>query len=1524
MANEPLTLHITVNGKDAMGQIKDLVKQMNRELGGVKVDFSGKAQGKSFGSAFSKGMQEASRRMKEETRQFKTEMESNLREQARIAEQAARQKERLLLAAANKEAEIYRRLGNHMRVHDSRMSRSGSFDPLAPFMDSRLSGRGLSQRAKNALIQHKQVIDQAKRDALAIQREQERAARDLAKRNAKHPLNILSMDEMAADQKAAWWADLDRKRKERERMQEAKMAADRRIMSRNVKNSFRNQRENEQEQRRVEAEARRAQLAEERRMELDQRRNMRSRTALARQREREEQNLQKAYRRGGDYLTGSILNPNYHTKDTYDEYIQARTALVRENIQGPRLARQEQARRSQYLASLAYQGRNPNVSRFGPMQIPSGPIANPNQKAIAEMFGRAGIMRAEDMRKMNRGGRMSGMGLMGLYQIQQMYEDYQYAGIRGLGNNAAFLGASIGGPVGAGIIGATFAMQLGEMTYKMLGYADAEEKAARAAEKLTRSQMELIEVSHNVGVRFASGEAATERKFGDIFENPAKKVARQKLIESMVRVQSQGKGDFVSPIQSDAVLNPEKYLDYASGLGGDVAGIKEKMRDSARRAGDADMVLRLMEDVKNKESAYQRAKTLHSLSQGEFGVASPESVLALEEARKNADRSRNTLRENIGIFPQHKSVLNTLDPSNEFSGTAKFAGVVSALQKQSGQYSQEYANAQRELSDVRERIRTPVGSARVAQEALAQAANGDRTAQQIVEPFAKGNEEIKKMADELQRVADAEKEAEHYASRRKDHAINVRDAESEVDRLLRSQLSTAENMVESQKRKAQSLRDARQSSSDSFAGRMFGINRDRTSDFLQKQGAPEWYIQQQDDALVGARLMQLRGAANAAGKAGNIDRQIDMLKELQALQMQMASSDDRFNVAKGFYNESFATQAEIEAAYQKQSGAATSQQQAWQGVVNSLQQAQNIKIDPMSPDALPKLQQYLAMLQQAQATMIALNPGLAQQYGQANAAASQAITNTQVTLQKLSNSPLGQAQYDLFGGFARGGMIHGRGRNDTVNARLQPLEYVIKADVVKRLGASTFDHINRTGRLPRMAQGGLAGMAGMPVPIDGLSMPAYYFGDLVDQYWRIKTRRYPTVSIDGRQIALQSQQGDMHPGPEVVGLPLNREVREAQRVLAKKLEESKRKQTEGMRNLMPGSQTYTPRGMHLTELQKKQLADLQARRRSSEAAKEEVRRASEEVARMREESRRKQDEGMRNLIPGSRNWLPRGMGLTPSQEAQLKALRERREQSEYLKKMWEASHPKPPIPGFTMGGAGAGVKPGALAANRGRGHGRARPRNRWSGYNYGYINPWSTADDPGASLFQGIPGYFPQGGTMLPPLFMAAPVIENRTFSGSGGFADRLLHGNYSGDQNNIASWWATLSSKRFANMGGSFGHGIRSLGGATGWEDMSWLGRGYRGRRRTRGGFHAFAQGGLASPVFATPGYAPPIEMYTGGNRTGTHVPGGGMPGPTRSTTTNRSTIGAINITVTGSGGAAQVVNDARRAEYASRLRRG
>lgn len=1296
MAGEGLVLHIGVDGANAKKEAAKLVKEIQGQLSGVTIDFSGKGALKGRGGSG----------IKDQIRKAGKEAAAEIKNQQRIITQVTESGIRASQASL-------KRIQDRQTVDAARANRGADFDPMLPFMNPMLSGRGLSGRTKNRLREYKDRLRQEQRERDQILREQ--------------------------------MSDQTRSMRDQERQQ---------------------------------------------------RQYMRSQQGLARQRAREEEALSRRMQAAGADLNAMVDNP--WAANFSAEGIKHRKAYVLSQVQGPRLARQQQAQRSAWLAEEARRlGKGFNRSDYIGRNAPVGfQTDKRTQRGVAGMFEKHGVYRANDMRNANRFGHRGNMIGMGAYQMQQMFEDYQYAGIRGLGNNMAFMGASIGGPAGMGIIGGALALQVAELTYKMLGYAEAQEKAAKASEILTKRQLEFIDVSHDVNARFASGESDTQRRYDLLTENPEKRAARERIAKAYGELAEKGMasgGRF--RITNDAMSNPEKYLEYASGLGENVPAMRQSRKDAEVSLRDALQVQAYIDDVKKKDAEFQAARRNADYSAINAGSRIPEMDATRDLAEQDAIAAREAARKAVGMhYPKYTQNLAKLGTRSSWIGTDEFEGTALGVQTTIDEMESRIALSDKRLSEVVARISTPGGADMVSKELMDKLASGDKSAFDLASGFLGGDKEIRKLVEEYENAEKLAKKAEQAeiavaqaTAKRRWEIEAIQDAEEANTRLVKTQLSLAEDMAAAAERRVSSITGAKQRSSDSFAGRSFELNRDRTSAFLEQAGAPDWYIQQQDDMIVQGRLNQLRGAATAAGKAGDTDRQIEMLQELQDLQMSMASSDSRFGVAEGFYNASFATQAEIEAAYQKQVQAATSQQQAWQGVVNSLQQAQNIKIDPLSPDALPKLQQYLSMVQAAQVQMNALNPGMGAAFSGAMGGALGAVQDATGATE----------WYNLFGvggdytsiPKARGGMIGGMGNNDTVNAVLKPHEYVIRSEVVKRLGAATFEHINRTGTLPkRMASGGMW---------NGRK-PWWY-----ENWNRYNSQRWEVQAETARR-------GDFW---------------------------------ERIRQYPPGDKFGIGGTIYHGDEHDRVMEMYDRRARG--AAKQQA------------------------------YWDL--FGIAPNQPKP---------------SMAGAGGAAGGVGGYAMGGSGSA----AGSAGTARKTATPRPSSGTARF-YGGITPRAGTMGWGTSGFAMLPGM--EFGSVLS---MAAPVIAGRTYRSSGGFADRIMRGNYSGGQD-PNSWWGAPSWRRFARMGTA----VYSSGGGQA-TDMSWLNRA-RGRR--------FATGGLVSPI-APPDYGSLSGIIATASRGGYS---GSMPSRT---VNNRSNIGSININVVGSGAAGRTIDEARRAEHASKLRRG
>jgi hypothetical protein len=1109
---DDLIARIAIDGRKAIKEAQDVIRQIEGmfrrgkfEIGGSSILGGGSAGGGSRGFRRGRGIADS------------------VREQAFILKRQAKELRDGLKTVISAEIDFDRQMErirrgreNRLRVTSSRMRRSQrgeDFNPLMPFLAAGYGGSFKNPEMKKALAAFKRDQKEA---AAARKQAQSQAEKDMA--DARRRGESAMRRDIAVGMRIQ--RDQEREEQRQQKAQKDRMARGLRAMQYEIGLGQREQKSDERARRdrmtrglramrheigmgqRVSAEETRAEEKANRERARAQNDNIRrglrgmhaeiglgdkQRRLEERQQRKDDaaarknsRDLERRMKEGGRTLQGMILNPSFRDYKTD-------VAAARE-LQGRRLGIQEQARRSEYLSYRARRGRPLGAGFQGP--IPSGavPAEDMRQRGIAEMFHNAGVWRAKDMRDKNRFGKSSGKVGMGLYQVQQMFEDYQYAGIRGMSNNLAFMGAQIGGKAGWGVIGTAFALQLADLTYKMLGFADAEEQARKAGERLAENQLELVDIQAKAASAFASAQASSKVAFDTRFEGKDAKAAREKLTgaEGLIPMAAANVG--VSAIAEDVRKNRDKYIQsgFAANVS-DYAGMAETIRHRKGRLGEAEYAQRLFDKVAQGERTVRRLQKVQS---GEN--ISPEEILAIE--RTKAELAKNKTELGATLRATMPEIAKSYDPRREITG--KFGGLSTAgsslgetIGKVVDDSQAEIFKLESEFEMAKKRLSTIPDSEAVARQVLEKRLDGDKQAYDLSEDILKN---AKEFSDERQRQVDLADQLEKNeknikgwedqiaasAKERKRNVDLIEDAERSIEQSMRGQLSHAESMVDRLKARREAILGQKTRSSDSYASSAFDINRRRTRDFMEQAGAPEWMIQQRDDWMVANRVKSLRTSADAAGKAGDFDRQIEVLSQLQQLQLEMAGSDSRMGVAGGFFNASAQVQKEIEAAYQRQAQAVQNQQQGWQGVVNSLQQAQAVKIDPLSPDAIPKMQQYLALVQQAATMLAAVDPAAA---GQMNAGlgAANANVNNAANANAQWIQDYQQAQWDLFGGYSSGGSVPGKGKGDTVPAMLTPGEVVIREPAVRSLGRDFLLEMNRTGEIPHFATGGVVSDASM-------------------------------------------------------------------------------------------------------------------------------------------------------------------------------------------------------------------------------------------------------------------------------------------------------------------------------------------------------------------------------------------------------------------------------------------------------------
>lgn len=305
--------------------------------------------------------------------------------------------------------------------------------------------------------------------------------------------------------------------------------------------------------------------------------------------------------------------------------------------------------------------------------------------------------------------------------------------------------------------------------------------------------------------------------------------------------------------------------------------------------------------------------------------------------------------------------------------------------------------------------------------------------------------------------------------------------------------TTKEKMaqIEAQQKLIETAMKGQRASRDSFESTSFGLARSASSKFLGKQadqakqqdavmlamlGADprliaaraeaidrifEQAIQQRDKQIVDMRMKFLRGNADAAGEAGDFERQREMLGELQRLQFENAGSATTMGGANAAFIQAKETQALIEETFTKEKMAAEGKISLIQGEINSLSQLQqriqavadtsaNMQIikdaDIVRANAMNV--QLSVMLNQ----LAALGAGMvgAPQLPGMIGGGGGFFGNIGQFVQGLGTIP----------GFASGGLVGGPSGVDSVPAWLSRGEFVMNPEAVRNIGAGVLDRMN--------------------------------------------------------------------------------------------------------------------------------------------------------------------------------------------------------------------------------------------------------------------------------------------------------------------------------------------------------------------------------------------------------------------------------------------------------------------------------
>lgn len=717
---------------------------------------------------------------------------------------------------------------------------------------------------------------------------------------------------------------------------------------------------------------------------------------------------------------------------------------------------------------------------------------------IKAMFNRAGIKtydpaasraaRAESVRRSTARGHEGSKMNSNIFQLQQVAEDFNAAGFRGASNNLAYLAAQLGGTAGVIALSGLAAVSLGQLAIAGGLIPDPFANATRSAERMNNTMRELAAASSEVELAMIKMSIAAGRSFGELMAKDGKSVTStsSKVIESLRR--TGGKG---APL--DAVKRMIEGADDTK-----IEGMSRFMgMDLEEEMGS------VSEAAIKKNTANERKKKLEAIEKksveataaywAKFGAAGRGDPALMEELDRTLEDRRKEL---AAMKEEYESSLNPAERKTLKDGagwwTSAYDTELKGRRKESDAADDEYRVKSSKLDEARKRIRLESEAAAksliasediAAKRAVAAAVKADPAAMAAIRGTmmsvvkgrlagatgrAEDNPGIGRarafdtLGGAIKAAPDMAR-AEEFDRERKKTYEDILDAERELLRIAEQRIKNNEQEIEQKKKLVEQTMKESASSRDSFMGKGFDLLRNRGRFFMEKAGAPEWMIKQREMGLYKTQAGMLFGQAESAGKVGDHERRLKMLNELQDLQMEVAGSTDNLQLANASFSAAMKTQQLIEQTYAKKKAVTEAEisgleklNAATQTYVSQLQVAINApKIDPVSQDALMKLQQMLALISAVKAGLGAGAAG--------------------VTIPGLP-APTPIVSPDGAGGMpkASGGYIKGRGgpTSDDIPARLSNGEYVLRAAAVSKIGRPVLDSMNASGSVPRFASGG--------------------------------------------------------------------------------------------------------------------------------------------------------------------------------------------------------------------------------------------------------------------------------------------------------------------------------------------------------------------------------------------------------------------------------------------------------------------
>lgn len=565
---------------------------------------------------------------------------------------------------------------------------------------------------------------------------------------------------------------------------------------------------------------------------------------------------------------------------------------------------------------------------------------------------------------------------MAAFQIQQIVEDFSFAGMRGASNNIALLASQIGGPAGLIALFATMGITLTPLIAKMFGFNDLLDEQAKAAKRAEESLRNLQRAREDLSAQAAGDKVRGPRELRDAMFGEADIQRRQREQEALRRVALTNQPAVLNAIRQAAQKDPERFGVRDPGINALQAEIKthkeslgvyqmqeaslakivnrERELKQTRQAavglaGDDPAIQKIRTELREKELglekeiADERKKYIDS-ERRLTGAIVPEKFSA-EERTKEVQEESLRLSEEIGkrevqIAQAKKDAAENAEAvlANAIKGGEAFDGVREAvLGANIGLAKQE-----EQLHKINDGLTVRQAAERAHETAIERA---NRQYDEQIQKLEKLLEDGKITHEEAVKQADAL--GKHHA------AIvglleNQKDIEKEKLHAAKEKLSIAKQEIKEQQKLTEELKKQATEQKVGFKQNALDVihkqkmsHLDKEHQKALKQTLPQhpadikfpWQIQQQQK-LINQHFQKLKlqehdqfmekkggllmGQADAAGKAGNMEERRRRLMELQELQLGEASDTSRPGRAQAAFEAAKRTQQLIEQTFQQQ------------------------------------------------------------------------------------------------------------------------------------------------------------------------------------------------------------------------------------------------------------------------------------------------------------------------------------------------------------------------------------------------------------------------------------------------------------------------------------------------------------------------------------------------------------------------------------------------------------------------------